>query len=532
MTLLHNHIFLLILVTLLGTGLGKIRIGSFSLGTSGIIFVALLFGHFGYTLPGDFQTLGLVLFIYSIGLQAGPGFFRSFRKGGAKLTLGALATLLTGFCTALAVSLFYGFNAETAAGLFSGALTSTPGLAVAVEMAGGSIAPAAYGLTYFFGVTGVIIFIQLLPKIMSISIGDEEKSLQQEVREAHQPISIQHIELTNPNIFNKMVGELGLSTIAPVVITRLLRAGAIEPILVGKETVLKEGDHLRLAGRKEDLQKMQLFLGQPIDQEIEFERALEKKTILVSKKSMSGMSIGQLNCYEVFNVRLTRVNRNGIDLPATPSLRLHIGDIVHAIGDTKALENLTKIFGNNVKDVFSINLLPIFVGIFFGFLIGKIPLYIPYGGTFYLGTTGGVLAAGIILSNLYKTGPFTWEIPATANKFLRDLGLILFLATVGTKTGETILATLKVQGLDLFIAGCMVTTIPLIVSLLICKYVLKIPFLRTMGVITGAMTSTPGLAAATDMSATHFASSAYATVYPLALISMILLTKLLVLLLP
>lgn len=532
MALLHNHIFLLILVTLLGTGLGKIKIGSFSLGSSGIIFVALLFGHFGYTLPDDFQTLGLVLFIYSIGLQAGPGFLRSFGRGGLKLTLGALATLLSGFCTALLVSIFYGFSAETAAGLFSGALTSTPGLAVAVEMAGETIAPAAYGLTYFFGVTGVIVFIQLLPKFMSISVVDEEQTLQQEVRDAHKPISIQHIELTNPNIFNKKVGDLGLSSIATVVITRLLRAGAKEPILVGKETVLKQGDHMRLAGRREDLEKMQLFLGQPIEQEIEFDRALVKKTILVSKKSMSGMSIGQLNCYEVFNVRLTRVTRNGIDLPATASLRLHIGDIVHAIGDTRALENLTKIFGNDVKDVFSINLMPIFVGIFIGFLIGKIPLYIPYGGTFYLGTTGGVLAAGIILSNLYKTGPFIWEIPTTANKFLRDLGLILFLATVGTKTGATILSTIRLQGLDLFIAGCIVTTVPLIVSLLVCTHLLKIPFLRILGVITGAMTSTPGLAAATDLSSTHFASSAYATVYPLALISMILLTKLLVLLLP
>lgn len=530
--LLHNHIFLLIIVTLLGTGLGKIRIGSFSLGASGIIFVALLFGHFGYTLPNDFQTLGLVLFIYSIGLQAGPGFFRSFGRGGLKLSLGALATLVTGFVTALAVSLAYGFTAETAAGLFSGALTSTPGLAVAVEMAGEKIAPAAYGLTYFFGVIGVIIFIQLLPKFMSISITDEESNLQQEVRDAQKPISIQHIELTNPNIFDKKVGDLRLSSIATVVITRLLRAGAQKPILVGKDTVLQKGDHLRLAGRKEDLEKMQLFLGQPIDQEIEFEHALEKKTILVSKNSMSGMSIGQLNCYQVFNVRLTRVTRNGIDLPARSSLRLHIGDVVHAIGDANALENLTKIFGNNVKDVFSINLLPIFVGIFLGFLIGKIPLYIPFGGTFYLGTTGGVLAAGIILSNLYKTGPFIWEIPATANKFLRDLGLVLFLATVGTKTGETILATIREQGIDLFIAGCIVTTVPLLVSLLVCRYFLKIPFLRTMGVITGAMTSTPGLAAAAEMSDTHFASSAYATVYPLALIGMILLTKLLILLLP
>lgn len=532
MELLHNHIFLLLLLTLLGTALGKIKIKSFSLGSSGIIFVALVFGHFGYTLPADFQTLGLVFFIYSIGLQAGPGFLHSFRSGGLKLAAGSVFTIGVGFFTALTASYICGFDAGTGAGLFSGALTSTPGLAVAVEMAGSNSAPAAYGLTYFFGVIGVIIFIQLLPKFITVSVPEEEKKLQEEAAKKQQPITIQHIELTNPNIFNTKVKDLRLSSIAPVVITRLLRSGANEPILVGGDTVLREKDHLRLAGRSEDLKKIQLFLGRTINREIQFDRALEKKYILVSKKEVSGMSLEELNCHEVFNVQVTRVTRNGIDLPATGGLRLHMGDTVHAIGDSRALENVAKIFGDNVKEVYSINLLPIFIGIMFGFLLGKVPLYIPFGGTFSLGTTGGVLMAGIILSNLYKTGPFIWEIPSTANSFIRELGLILFLATVGSKTGASILATLSQQGIDLLLAGVAVTLIPLLSAVLLCRYVLKLPFLRMLGVMTGAMTSTPGLAAATDLSATHYASSAYATVYPMALISMILFTKLLVLLLP
>lgn len=531
MELLHNHIFLLLLVTLLGMALGKLRLKSFSLGSSGIIFVALIFGHFGYTLPADFQTLGLVLFIYSIGLQAGPGFLHTLRSRGLKLTIGALLVIAIGFVTALFASWFYGFNASIGAGLFAGALTSTPGLAVAVEMAGSEGAPAAYGLTYFFGVTGVILFIQLLPKFLNISVAKEEETLSAEVAKANLPFTFHHLELTNPNIFDKKVMDLHLSKIAPVVITRLLRKGASEPELVLGETVLREGDHIRITGREKDLEDIQPFLGRRIDREIQFDRTLVKKYIIVSKRNVTGMSLKQLNCPEVFNVQLARITRNGIDLPATPNLRLHMGDTVHAVGDSRALENVTKIFGNNAKELHSINLLPIFIGLLIGFLLGKIPLYIPFGGTFFLGTTGGVLVAGILLSNLYKTGPFIWEIPSTANSFIRELGLILFLATVGTKTGATILATLSEQGIDLFIAGVAVTLIPLITSVVICRYVLKLPFLRMLGVMTGSMTSTPGLAAVSNLSDTHYASSAYATVYPVALIGMILFTKLLVLIL-
>jgi len=477
------------------------------------------------------RTFRPVLFIYSIGLQAGPGFLRSLKSSGLKLTIGALGIIATGFLTVLTAAWIFKFDASVAAGLFAGALTSTPGLAVAVEMAGSAGAPAAYGLTYFFGVIGVILFVQLLPKLMKISIAEEEQMLNEEISKANLPFSILHIELTNPNIFGKQVKELRIGAIAPVVITRLLREGASEPELVGAETELKQGDHLRIIGRHEDLAKIQLFLGSPIEKEIEFDRVLTKKYILVSKESVVGMSIAQLNCRELFNVQISRITRNGIDLPVTKTLRLHMGDTLHAVGDSRSLKNLAKVCGDNVKELYSINLLPIFIGLFLGFVLGMIPLYLPFAGKFTLGTTGGVLVAGILLSNLYKTGPFIWEIPSTANSFIRELGLILFMATVGTKTGATILTTLSAHGAQLFFCGIAVTLIPLITAIIICRVFLKLPFLRMLGIMTGAMTSTPGLASVSTLSNTHYASSSYATVYPVALIGMILFTKLLVLIL-
>jgi len=530
--LIGNHIFLLLLITLLGTALGKLQLGSFSLGSSGIIFVALGFGHFGYTLPADFQTLGLVLFVYSIGLQAGPGFFYTLLSRGLKLALLALGTIGVAFAATLGFSLLFGFGADTGAGLFAGALSSTPGLAVAVEMTGGGQAAAAYGLTYFFGVTGVILFIQLLPRAMGVNVAEEERQLAEETARSNPAFTFHHLEVTNPNLFNRSVRDIRLQEIAPVVITRLLRRGAAEPILVGGDTVLMEGDHLRIAGREPELMKAELFLGRPIAGEIEFERVLTKRDIVVSKRGVAGMTLAQLNIREVFNAHITRISRGGIDIPASPGLRLHMGDKVHVVGDGKSLENVVKVFGNDIKATYSVNPLPIFAGLLLGFLLGKVPLYIPWGGTFTLGTTGGVLLAGLILSGLYKTGPIIWEIPASANSFIRELGLVLFLATVGTRTGATLVHTVQTTGISLLLAGLVVTTLPMLTTALLCRKVLRMPLLRTLGLITGAMTSTPGLAAASEFSDSHHIPATYATVYPVALIGMILYTKLLVLLLP
>ncbi len=529
MQLLHNPIFLLLVIILLGEALGQVRLKAFSLGSSAIIFVALVFGHYGLTLPGEFQTLGLALFIYSVGLQAGPGFLSSFRRQGMKLSLGALVMVLSGFLTTLACCWLFRFDADIGAGLFSGALTSTPGLAVAVEAVAKSRAPAAYGLTYCFGVVGVILFIKLLPRVLRVDIAAEEEALNREVTENYPPFSVHHIEVTNPNLFDKAVRDIFLKDIAPVVITRMLRKGASEPILVFGDTILRQGDRLRIAGREKDLQRAELFLGRSIDEEIAFNRGLTKKNIVVSKSEAVGHSLGSLNLAVVFNVQVTRITRNGIDLPAAGHSRLHLGDVLHVVGDENSLHNVTRMLGNDSRELYRINLLPILLGLLAGFLIGEIPLYLPGIGFFTLGTTGGVLLAGLVLSRLYKTGPILWEIPATANRFIRELGLVFFLAAVGTHTGETILHTLAQQGIPLLISGVLVTSAPLVISLVVCRYLLRIRFLRLLGVLTGGMTSTPGLVSASSLSDTPYAAAAYATVYPVALIGMILLTKILIL---
>ncbi len=528
MSLFSNSVFLLVFIIISGYLLGKVTVMTFSFGSSAVIFIALIFGYFGYQLPADFQTLGLVLFIYAIGIQAGPGFLSSFRANGVALSLGAGVIVVSGFAAALVCSWLFGFNESICAGLFTGALTSTPGLAVAVETVTGTHVAAAYGLTYTFGVIGVIVFVKVISRIMGVDVAVEENKIADELKRSYLPMTFRHIEVTNPNLFGKCVKEIFLNKIAPVTITRLLRAGEKEPVLVDGETVLMEGDHLRVVGLEENLSSIMLYIGKKIEGEIEFNSVLKKRRISVTKQEILGKTLGSLNLRETFNVQVSRITRNGMDIPAQANMRVNMGDILHVVGQDKTLNNVQKYLGNNISELYTVNVISIFIGILTGFVIGQIPLPIPGFGILKLGVTGGVLVAGLVLSALKKTGKVIWFVPSATNSLIRDLGLYLFLAVIGTTAGSTIVSTIKEFGMPLLISGIIVTLFPLVVSSFVCTRILKISFLRMLGVLTGGMTSTPGLAAATTISNTPYASTAYATVYPVALIGMILCTKLIV----
>ena len=241
-----------------------------------------------------------------------------------------------------------------------------------------------------------------------------------------------------------------------------------------------------------------------------------------------GRTLRSLNLTAVYNVQVARITRNGFDLPAHANTRLNKGDILNVVGQQQSLENVKKHLGDNLRELYTASVISILAGILIGFLIGRFPIYLPGMGLFTMGTTGGVLAAGMVFGYLKKNGPVIWEIPVTANSFIRELGLMFFLATVGSSAGATILTTLRQFGLPLLAAGILTTLIPLATAFWACHRLLGIPFLRTLGVLTGGMTSTPGLATATTLSPAQYAATAYATVYPMAVIGMILFTKLLI----
>jgi len=530
--LLHNQIFLLLLIIIIGELLGKIRIGGLSLGPSAIIFVALVFGHFGVTLPAGIQTIGLAMFIYAIGLQAGPGFLSSFRSNGIPMALTVIAMALTGTLITYLCCKFFGFDAGTGAGILSGAMTSTPSLAAAVEVVGHDRAPAAYGVTYGFGVVGMALFIKLLPRLLRVDLEKEENKLGEELNQTNPPITVRHVAVTNANLFGRRIDVISLKDIAPVTITRLLRRSATEPILVRGDTVLEEGDHLRLVGRETALDKMELFIGQRIVGEIAFDLKFGKRDIVVSKRNRVGATLGGFNLRETFNVQITRVTRSGIDLIPDPHIRLHLGDVLHAVGDERALSNAARLLGNNLKETYNISLLPILAGLLFGLLLGRITLPLPLIGPLTLGATGGTLLSGLLLGALYQTGPVIWALPMAGNRLFRDLGLALFLASVGTSAGTSFVLTLQERGGSLLFSGIVVTLLPVIVGTAIGLWLLRVRFLRLLGVLVGGMTSASGLSSAQSLSASSYAPAAYATVYPVALISKIIAVKVLLMILP
>ena len=278
------------------------------------------------------------------------------------------------------------------------------------------------------------------------------------------PITFRHIEVSNPNLFGKRVDQIFLKEIAPVTITRLLRRGATEPVLVGADTVLQEGDRLRVVGRIGDLEKVALFIGQPVEGEIAFERMLTKKSIVVSKRRFVGVTLGYFNFRETFNVQLARITRSGIDLVPDANTRLHLGDVLHAVGDERALRNISRMLGNDLKATYEISLLPILVGLLLGLSARPLTLPLPLVGPLTLGTTGGTLLAGLLLGARYQTGPLIWDVPAAGNRLIRDLGLALFMAAVGTSAGASFVATLQERGLALLFSGVLVTLLPVAVG--------------------------------------------------------------------
>lgn len=529
MALLENPLFLLLAVILLGYLLGKIRLGSFSLDTSGIVFSGLAFGLAGFTLPNVIQNLGLILFIYSVGQQAGPGFLHSMKREGLSLSLAALGMIVAALSAALASQVWLGFSKEITAGLFAGALTSTPGLAVAVELAQNSSAPAAYGVAYSFGVIGVVLAVKLLPWLLRKQIRQEEEKLEQEMSLLHPVMEFTHLQVTNPNLCTAPVSEALPMRMDEVTITRLLRSGARIPELVRGDTVLGMGDIVRVVGTREALRQVAVLIGPEVEADMSFNAVLLKKKILLSRSQIAGKTLRSLNLGHVYDVQVSRITRNGFDCPACGHTRLRQGDILHVVGQAQALENVKKLLGDDVQALFTTNAPMLLAGLLCGLLFGAMPLYLPGLGIFTLGATGGVLLAGLFFSAIRQIGPVITELPGTTNSLLRDLGLSLFLATVGTAAGGSLIPTLTQYGFPLFLAGMAITLVPIITGVPLC-IMLKIPFLRMLGVLTGAMTSTPGLGAVSSLSQTAYAATAYATVYPVALVGMIISTKIIMLL--
>ena len=386
----------------------------------------------------------MVLFIFTIGIQAGPGFFDSFRSKGKTLII--LTLLLVGSACLTGIAMKYLFDIDTPSivGLIAGALTSTPGLAVAIDSTHSSAASIAYGIAYPFGVIGVILFIKLLPKLLRKNINAEAKALEEKRKSKYPPLHTATFQITNPSIFGKTLAQLQVRSMTGAVISRVKHKEKTS-IPTG-HTILHDGDLLKAVGNDKSLEQLTLLVGERIENDLPFGKTQELRSILVSNKNIINKSLGYLNLQSTFNCTVTRVRRSGIDLSPVPDLSLKSGDKLLVAGEKEDLQEVGQLLGNDEKRLSDTDFFPIAAGIVLGVLFGKLNISFSDSFSFSPGLTGGILIVALILSAIGKTGPIVWSMSGSANQLLRQIGLLLFLAEVGTSAGVNLVSTFQESG--------------------------------------------------------------------------------------
>ncbi|MEG2865312.1 MAG: TrkA C-terminal domain-containing protein, partial [Mucinivorans sp.] len=481
----ESPIFALFVIIAIGFIVGRISIRGITLDVSAVIFVALLFGHFGVVIPPSLGTFGMVLFIFAIGIQAGPGFFATFRTRGKSLSLIAAILVIGAAGVAVAMKYVFGFDNAQTAGLLTGSLTSTPGLATAKEVAG-DLAAVSYSIAYPFGVIGVILFVKLLPRFLKVDMARESEKLLAQRRDGFPVIEASTFEVTNALVAGRTLTDLNIRASTGAVISRISR-GENHLIPTGNDT-LEIGDRLKAVGSSESLCKLERLVGKRIEGELPFGENIELQTALVTAKALVGKTIRSLNLQQNFGSTITRVRRAGLDLAPSPSLALRFGDKLSIVGHRENLEQVLKLVGNQRSKISDTDFFPIALGIVLGVLVGNLSISFGASFSFSLGLSGGVLLTALLLSAVGKTGPVLWTMSSSSNQLLRQLGLLLFLASVGTSAGEGIVETFRDSGFTLFISGVLITIIPMVLATFVAIKFFKINILELLGVLTGGMT--------------------------------------------
>lgn len=524
MELLNFSYFAFFTIVALGFLLGRIKIKGISLDISAVIFVALIFGHFGVIIPKDFQSIGLVLFIFTIGIQAGPSFFEAFKSQGKKLIIMATTLILSAGLTTVGVVKLFDLDMNAGIGLLTGALTSTPGLAAAIEATGSPLASISYGVAYPFGVIGVILFVSLYPRIFKIDIKKAEEEHEKEKRSGYAEIKTQNYIIENEKIIGKSIKDLRIRFMTGAVLSRVMKEKvAFTP---EAETVLEKGNIVKAVGTEEALRRVNMLLGSATDQAIPFSKKYDIVRLLVTNKEYVNKSLKQLSILENYGATVTNIRRAGLDFTPGPNDRIQFADKITISCRVDNKKQISNIFGNDKRSLSNADFLPICLGIIIGVLLGKVAFSFA-NFNISLGLTGGVLFAGLILGRIGKTGNILWTMTGSSNNLLRQLGLLFFLAAVGTKAGASLVETYNESGPILFVAGGIITLLPMIIATVVARFAFKMNPLSMLGALTGSMTSTPGLAATDSVTDTNAPSVAYATVYPIAMVLLIVVVKIL-----
>ena len=522
-------------VIALGVYLGKLKMGGVSLGVTFVLFVGIIMGHFGYMVDGEVlhfvREFGLILFIFSIGLQVGPGFFSSFKKGGMRLNGLAVLGILLNVAIVMAIYFIDGNTSISAlVGVMSGAVTNTPGLAAAQQtvedVAASNTMAMGYAAAYPLGVVGIILAMFIIKWIFRIKVDKEVKEIEDEAENSLLKPHVVTFEAANQLIEGKNLQELHDVINCNFVVSRLMRAdGTI--VIPKSETEIHIGDKLLVVMSAQDEDRLKAVVGPEIEMDWKaMPSPVVSRRILITKGNYNGATIGSLRLRMGYKLNATRVNRAGVDLLASPGLRLQIGDRLTVVGNEEDINRLATKLGNSMKRLNEPNLITIFVGILLGIVLGSLNV----GFGMKLGLAGGPLVVAILLSRFgYKFKLITYT-SSSASLLMRELGICLFLASVGISSGKDFAATVfNTTGMWWVVWGFMITVLPLIVVGCLARGCYKINFLTIMGLMSGGCTDPPALAYANNSTGNDAPAVAYSTVYPLTMFLRVVAAQVLIL---
>lgn len=525
-----------------GILLGKVKVWGISLGVTWVLFVGIFLSHFGMRVDpstlGFIKEFGLILFVYSIGMQVGPGFFSAFKKGGIRLNLFAILIVLLGVATTLVIFWVTGTPITTMVGILSGAVTNTPGLGAAQQAysdMGGQDPTIAmgYAVAYPLGVIGIILVYMLLRGLFRVNYEKETEAAQHRAAEKMARATHVSLQVENPAIFGKTIRDVSHLTGKRFVVSRVLHVNS--SLEIGNaETVLEQGDKLLVIAAVQDMAAVTAMIGSRIVMHRADWQKLDAKMVsrrvMVTRSELNGKLLGELEIPAAYGVNFTRVNRAGLDLVAHPELALQVGDRVTVVGPEANIAGVEKLLGNSMKRLREPNLVTIFIGIFLGVAVGSIPFAFPgVPQPVKLGLAGGPLIVAILISRFGPSFKLVTYTTASANLMLREIGITLFLAAVGLGAGEGFVDTVVNGGGLIWVwYGFLITVIPLFLVGVIARLFFKMNYFTLIGMVAGSMTDPPALAFSNEQTSTDLPAVAYSTVYPLVMFLRVLSAQLLI----
>ncbi|EFJ4442055.1 putative transporter [Escherichia coli] len=536
---------ILALVAVVGLFIGNVKFRGIGLGIGGVLFGGIIVGHFvsqaGMTLSSDMlhviQEFGLILFVYTIGIQVGPGFFASLRVSGLRLNLFAvLIVIIGGLVTAILHKLF-DIPLPVVLGIFSGAVTNTPALGAGQQILRDLGTPMemvdqmgmSYAMAYPFGICGILFTMWMLRVIFRVNVETEAQQHESSRTNGGALIRTINIRVENPNLHDLAIKDVPILNGDKIICSRLKREENLK--VPSPDTIIQLGDLLHLVGQPADLHNAQLVIGQEVDTSLSTKGTdLRVERVVVTNENVLGKRIRDLHFKERYDVVISRLNRAGVELVASGDISLQFGDILNLVGRPSAIDAVANVLGNAQQKLQQVQMLPVFIGIGLGVLLGSIPVFVPgFPAALKLGLAGGPLIMALILGRIGSIGKLYWFMPPSANLALRELGIVLFLSVVGLKSGGDFVNTLvNGEGLSWIGYGALITAVPLITVGILARMLAKMNYLTMCGMLAGSMTDPPALAFANNLHPTSGAAAlSYATVYPLVMFLRIITPQLL-----